>query len=134
MPLKLLPFITQFYILIQLRVVYWLIFATCRIIVFSSPELKAQVSFSDCLSSVRPSVNCSHFYFLQNHWANFYQTWHISVSLGDRDSSLFKWTATTFSRGDNDIAKIHWRNLKIFSRELQGQYQTNMAQSIFKKF
>ena len=56
---------------------------------FSSPELKAQVSFSDhlssvvCLSvclSVRPSVCLSvclsvifsHFHLLlQNHWANF---------------------------------------------------------------
>ena len=58
--------------------------------IFSSPELKAQVSFSDhlssvvCLSvcpfvclSVRPSVNFSHFHLLlQNHWANFNHTWH----------------------------------------------------------
>ena len=66
--------------------------------VFSSPELKAQVSFSDhlssvCLSvclSVRPSVNFSHFHLLlQNHWANFNQTWH-KASLGEGDSSLFK--------------------------------------------
>ena len=52
--------------------------------IFSSPELKAQVSFSDhlssvvCLSvclSVHLSVNFSHFHlFLQNHWANFNQT------------------------------------------------------------
>ena len=67
-----------------------------RIAIFSSPELKAQVSFSDhlssvvCLSvrpsvrtsvrlsvclSVRLSVNFSHFHLLlQNHWANFNQT------------------------------------------------------------
>ena len=63
--------------------------------VFSSPELKAQVSFSDrLLSVVRPSVcssvNFSHFHLLlKNHWANFNQTWH-KASLGDRDSSLFK--------------------------------------------
>ena len=64
--------------------------------VFSSPELKAQVSFSDhlssvvCLSvrpSVRPSVclSVNFLYFhllLQNHWANFNQTWQ-KVSLGD---------------------------------------------------
>ena len=70
---------------------------------FSSPELKAQVSFSDhlssvvCLSvrlSVHPSVclsvNFSLFYLLlQNHLANFNQTWH-KVSLGEGDSSLFK--------------------------------------------
>ena len=72
-------------------------------LIFSSPELKAQVSFSDHLSSgvclsVRPSVrlsvclsvNFSHFHLLlQNYWANFNQTWH-KASLGEGDSSLFK--------------------------------------------
>jgi hypothetical protein len=57
----------------------------------SSPELKAQVSYSDrLLSVVRLSVN---FYIirllLQNHWAIFNQTWHKS-SLGGGDSNLFK--------------------------------------------
>ena len=62
--------------------------------VFSSPELKAQVSFSDHLSSVvcpsvclsvRPSVKFSHFHLLlQNHWTNFNQTWH-KASLGKGD-------------------------------------------------
>ena len=60
--------------------------------VFSSPELKAQVSFSDRpLSGVRLSV-CKLLYFrllLQNRWTNFNQTWHKS-SLGKGDSSLFK--------------------------------------------
>ena len=62
---------------------------------FSSPELKAQVSFSDRLlsvvsPSVRPSVNFSHFHLLlKNHWANFNQTWH-KAPLGGGDSSLFK--------------------------------------------
>ena len=47
---------------------------------FSSPELKAQVSFSDRLSSVvclsvRPSVNFSYFQLLlKNHWDNLNQT------------------------------------------------------------
>jgi hypothetical protein len=57
--------------------------------VFSSPELKAQVSFSDRpLSGVRLSVCLSvckllHFrLLLQNHWTNFNQTWHKS-SLGE---------------------------------------------------
>ena len=71
---------------------------------FSSPELKAQVSFSDHLSSVVRlsvclSVNLSHFHLLlQNHWANFNQTWH-KVSFGEGDSSLFKWRATRFPKG-----------------------------------
>ena len=60
---------------------------------FSSPELKAQVSFSDHLSSVVClfvclSVHLFHI-LLQNHWANFNQTWH-KASLGEGDSSLFK--------------------------------------------
>ena len=71
--------------------------------VFSSPELKAQVSFSDRLSSVVCpsvcpsvclsvclSVNFSYFrLLLKNHWANLNQTWH-KASLGEGDSSLFK--------------------------------------------
>ena len=72
--------------------------------VFSSPELKAQVSFSDrllsvvCLS-VCPSVNFSHFQLLfQNHWTNFNQTWH-KASLGGGDSIFFKCRATPSSKG-----------------------------------
>ena len=60
-------------------------------LMFSSPELKAQVSFSDQLSSVvcpsfHLSVIFSHVYLLlQNHWATFNQNWH-KVSLGEGDS------------------------------------------------
>ena len=63
---------------------------------FSSPELKAQVSFSDrlssvvCLSVCLSVCNFSYFrLLLQNHWANFNQTWH-KASLGEGESSLFK--------------------------------------------
>ena len=57
---------------------------------FSSHELKAQVSFSDrLLSVVRPSVNFSHFHLLQNNWANFNQTWH-KAPFGKGDANLFK--------------------------------------------
>ena len=45
---------------------------------FSSSELKAHVSFSDCLSFVRPYV-CKLFTFLHNHWANFNQTWQKNI-------------------------------------------------------
>jgi hypothetical protein len=59
--------------------------------IFSSPELKAQVSYSDRpLSIIRLSV-CKPLHFLlllQNHWANFNQTWHKS-SMGGGDSKLF---------------------------------------------
>jgi hypothetical protein len=59
----------------------------------SSPELKAQVSFSGRPSvrlSVRLSVKHLHFrLLLQNRWANFNQSWHKS-SLGKGDSELYK--------------------------------------------
>ena len=46
-------------------------------------------------------------------WAIFYQTWH-KVSLGDGDSSFFKWRVRPFPRGGNkEIVKIHWQILKI---------------------
>ena len=76
---------------------------------FSSPELKAQVSYSDrplsvvrlsVCPSVCPSV-CKLLHFrllLQNRWANFNQTWHKS-SLGGGDSKLLKWRGLPFSKG-----------------------------------
>ena len=78
------------------------------LILLSTPELKVWVSFSDrpssvvCLSVylfVRLSVNflCVRL-LLKNHWANFNQTWHIA-SLRKGGSSLFKWRATSFSKG-----------------------------------
>ena len=43
-------------------------------------------------------VNFTHFHILlQNHGANFNQTWH-KASLGRGDSSLFKWRAIPFSK------------------------------------
>ena len=71
--------------------------------VFNSPELKAQESFSDRLSSVvrlfdRLSVNFSYFHLLlQSHKRNFKQTWH-KASLGKENSNLFKWRVTPFFR------------------------------------
>ena len=61
--------------------------------VFSSPEPKAQVSFSDQNLSVVVVVIVdvvvifSHFHLLlQNHWPNFNQTWH-KASFGKGNSS-----------------------------------------------
>ena len=62
-------------------------------------KLKWAFPIACCLSSVCSSVNFSHFQLpLQNHWANFNQTWH-NASLDGRNSSLFKWRATPFSKG-----------------------------------
>jgi hypothetical protein len=89
---------------------------------FSSPELKAHVSYSDCqLSVVCPSVRLSvNFYIFDvfsrttgpistrlgtNHpWVEGFQ---VSSNEGDRPSP----------RGDNsERVKMHWKFLKIFSR------------------
>ena len=44
-------------------------------------------------------VNISNFHLvLQNHLANFNQTWH-KASLGEVDLNFFKWRATSFSKG-----------------------------------
>ena len=62
-------------------------------LVFSSPEQKAQVSFSDQnLSFVRCCCYCHKLFTLSSsspdHWANFNQTCH-NASLGEGNSSLF---------------------------------------------
>ena len=69
---------------------------------FSSLEMKAhlpsELSESPviCLS-VHLSVNFSNFHLLlQNYWANFNQTWH-KASLGEGNSSLFKWRTIQFT-------------------------------------
>ena len=53
-----------------------------------------------CLfSAIVVVINFSPFHLLlKNHWANFNQTWH-KASLGEGDSSLFKWRALPFSNG-----------------------------------
>ena len=76
--------------------------SVCKL--FSSPELKAHGSFvikicplSVVVVVVIAVINSSYFHlFLQNHWANFNQTWY-KAALGAGDSSLFKWSAVSFS-------------------------------------
>ena len=65
---------------------------------FSSPELKAQVIFSDRLFSVHLSVYFSQYHPLENKWAKFKNIWHKS-SLGDWNARLFKWRTKTLSIG-----------------------------------
>ena len=75
-------------------------------LVFSSTEQKEQVSNLSVVHRHRRHVvvviivvNFSHFcLLLQNHRANFNQTWH-NVSLGKWDSSLFKGRASSFPKG-----------------------------------
>ena len=102
---------------------------------FSSPELKAHLSFFwshvHRLLSVRPT--CCLYTFL--HMLPFSRTTgSISTKLGTKQN----WVngilvcsnkgPRTLSRGDNhEIAKIHWRNLKKSSQEPLYQFQPNFA-------
>ena len=92
----------------------------------SSPELKAQVSFSDrCCPPVRPSVCrsvCKHFTFSSTSLEAIGQCHPNSHNalLGKGDSSLFKWRATCFPQerylGNSknkvttfkDLLQSHW--------------------------
>ena len=66
-------------------------------------------------------INFSNFHLLlQNHWANFNQTWH-KASLGKGNSSLFKWRAQPFSK--NTLTKSS-------SPEPLGQFQPNLSQCV----
>ena len=108
---------------------------------FSSPELKAQVSFSDrqlsivCLFiSLSIHFNISHFLSsLQNHWTNFNQTWHKTQNiLGWRGFVKMKGQELFLKGGggNKDMTKIHWQILKTSSPEPLVQFHPNLAQSI----
>ena len=85
------------------------------LLVFSSPDPKAQVSFSDCmLHVVRPRsiclfVNFLHFHLLlENHWVNFNK---LGASIcGWRGFKFIQMKSqTSLTRRDNNkIGKIHW--------------------------
>ena len=103
----------------------------------NSPELKAQVSFADHLSSVVclsvcPPIKFSHFHLLlQNHWANFNQTWYMAY-LGKVDSILFKWRSTSFSKG-----RELWNSkntLKTLKNLLLQNHWSNFSQTWHKTF
>ena len=81
-----------------------------------------------CLSSVCPSVNCSHFQLLlQNHWANFNQTWH-KASLCKGDSNFTNNGLHSSSRADNSrIIKIYGGYLKIFYFRTTGPDLTKLG-------
>ena len=97
---------------------------------YSSPELKAQVSFSDRLSSVIClSVNFSYFrLLLKNHWANFNKTWHKHPWVkGNQVCSNKEPLSFPFPRGDNcKIVILHCQLLKIFFSGTAGQISTKL--------
>jgi hypothetical protein len=63
---------------------------------------------------------------LQNHWANFNQTWHKS-SFGEGDSSLFKGREQRFSKGI--IVEREKNTLKIFKNLLLQNQQAKFNQT-----
>jgi hypothetical protein len=78
-------------------------------------KLKWAILTARCLSSVRLTVcKLLNFRLLQNHWANFNQTWHKS-SLGERILNCSNDGDCPSARGDNHKrVKIHWKFFKIF--------------------
>jgi hypothetical protein len=108
-----------------------------EITVFSSPELKAQVNFSD-----RPLSDWKFLHFqllLMNHRANFNQTWHKSSLVGE-DSKLFKWRAQCpCPRGDDSKwVKIQWQIFKNLQNQQvnfnQTWYKSSLSKGKFKIF
>jgi hypothetical protein len=77
---------------------------------FSSPELKAQVSYSDHPLSVRLSVCKLLHFLLQNHWVNFNQTWNKS-SLETGIQVCSNEGQCPSLRGDNSERNMH-KNIK----------------------
>ena len=66
-------------------------------------------------------------FLLQNHWANFNQTWQ-KASLGEEDSSWSNKDPSFFPRGNNyEIAKIYLQNLRIFFSKTIGTILTKLG-------
>ena len=104
------------------------------ILFFSSPELKAQVSFSDRLSSVRLSVNFSYFrLLLKNHWANFEQPNLAQCILWWRGFKFVQMKGPVYFQGEI-ITKERKYIDKIFKKSSSPEplalFQTNLTQSI----
>ena len=76
-------------------------------------HLYCQVSFFNRLLVVCSPANISHFHLLQDHWNNFNQTWH-SASLGEGNSSLFKWRTMTYNRKSSENTLTTFRPLDQF--------------------
>ena len=101
--------------------------------IFSSPEPKAQVSFSyHNWSVVRPRCRRCKFFtfssFLQNHWGNFNQTWH-KTSFGEGDSNFFKWRVLSFFKG-----RLSWnsKNTSMNLKNLLKNQWVNFSQTWHK--
>ena len=101
----------------------------------SSPELKAQVSFTNRLSSFGLSRYFSHFHLLlQDQYTNFNRTWH-KASFGKGIQICSNKGSCPYPRGvNNEIAKIHLGSLNknLPYPKPMGQFQANVTQSILE--
>ena len=94
----------------------WCCVSVFKIKNINSPEVTAQVSFSNLV--VRLSLNFSYFHLLlQNHWVNFNQSWH-KASLGKENSSLH------LGKYQNALRRIDGQT--IFQREIMTKQWTNL--------
>ena len=64
---------------------------------FKFVQIKGPASFQGEIIAKNILTNLKNL-LLQNHWANFNQTWH-KASLGEGNSSLFYWRALPFFKG-----------------------------------
>ena len=102
----------------------WVFLITCRP---SSVYLSVR-RLSIC-PSVCPSV-CKLFTFSSSspEPLSQFQPNLVKGSLGEGDSSLFKWRTRPFPRGDNyELVNIHLRNLKIFFSRTTGPISTKLG-------
>ena len=86
--------------------------SAAEFVFFSSPEMKAKVSFIDHEGPCpfprgdNYEIVKIHWQNLKIHWTIFNQTWYKAYSFGEGDSILFQWRATPFWTSDNyEIAK-----------------------------
>ena len=125
----------------------------CSVLFLANPrqKLKWALLIKICpLSVVVVVINFSHFHLLQhlfprgdyyemakisltefknllqNHWANFNQTWH-NACLGEGNLIYSKEGPHSFLKGDiYEIAKIYWLNLKMFFSRIIGPCSTKL--------
>ena len=78
------------------------------------------------------SVHFSHFrLLLKNHWVNFNQTWHKAPLGGGHSRFFLNKGLRPFRRGDyNEIAKLHWRTLKIVLSRTTGPTAIKLSTNI----
>jgi hypothetical protein len=99
---------------------------------FSSPDLKAQVSFSDRPLTVICCTVPLSVLLLQNCWVYFKETWYKS-SLGEGGFRIVQVKKTILAKGEIIAKKLKYADdfLKLSSPEPAGQFQSNLVQIIF---